>query len=302
MNINQLKYLVSVFETESITNASRVRGVSVQAVSKAVGDLEKEFGEKLFDRTSRGIEPTRIGCQVYRKANHIVEGFEELEAMASGNASPNDARPFRLALCSPSFEKIDELCASLQAFLSNATGLQVELKVAYPEECRAKLQTGELDAVATIGAVKKPGYACKVIGTLPTAVVVASSHPLAHKDVVTLADLEPYAAGESELWDTFNESILMSYRKRHLIHRVSPILHDETDHIRFMLVEHGYFFSALVPGVAQYQSGMKTLQIDEAERLMTPICLVSRQGISKPALRKIENILLGAIANAAHGA
>lgn len=48
MNISQLEYLVKAIELKSFTLAGRSLFVSSQAVSKAVGDLEKELGVTFF--------------------------------------------------------------------------------------------------------------------------------------------------------------------------------------------------------------------------------------------------------------
>lgn len=44
MNINQVKYFVTVYEQGSISTAARGHNVSAQAVSKAISDLEREYG------------------------------------------------------------------------------------------------------------------------------------------------------------------------------------------------------------------------------------------------------------------
>ena len=295
MNINQLKYLVSVFETNSITNASRERNVSVQAVSKAISDLEKEFGERLFDRTNQGVKPTPCGREIYHMAARIVDEFESLEAYASGYSKKRQQEPFRLALCSPAFANNDKLRSGLVAFMKTAARLNVEFEIFNPRECFEKLKDGQIDAVATIGAFRQPGYSCKTVGTLPTAIVVKSNHPLANKQFVTLADLEPYPASESETWDSFNESIFTLYKKRGLIKKTQTIDNDAADNTEFMHEDNGYFFTAFIPAIGNYQEETTTIPIDPNEQLAVPICLVSQGKIADPALRKIENILLDAI-------
>ena len=58
MNINQIKYFVSVFDHGSLSAAAKEQCVTVQAVSKALADLERELQSDLFVRQSRGVSPT----------------------------------------------------------------------------------------------------------------------------------------------------------------------------------------------------------------------------------------------------
>ena len=48
MNIQQLRYFCSVMRIGTFSGAARAEGVSVQAVSKALGALEEELGLPLF--------------------------------------------------------------------------------------------------------------------------------------------------------------------------------------------------------------------------------------------------------------
>lgn len=85
MNINQLKYFVSVYESHSFSKAAKKRDVTVQAVSKSISDLEQEFPDSLFVRTNQGTVPTSLGKEFYRRAIPVLKAFGQLEAFAHGN-------------------------------------------------------------------------------------------------------------------------------------------------------------------------------------------------------------------------
>lgn len=85
MNINQLKYFVSVYESHSFSKAAQKRDVTVQAVSKSISDLEQEFPDSLFVRTNQGTVPTSLGKEFYRRAIPVLKAFGQLEAFAHGN-------------------------------------------------------------------------------------------------------------------------------------------------------------------------------------------------------------------------
>ena len=74
MNINQVKYFVAAYEQGSISTATRTQNVTAQAVPKAIGDLEKECGEKLFNRTNHGMNPHGVRARVLPEGPRGDEG------------------------------------------------------------------------------------------------------------------------------------------------------------------------------------------------------------------------------------
>ena len=93
------------------------------------------------------------------------------------------------------------------SFISKGTGLAVSVKSADPTVAQAQLENGTFDALITVGLYEHPSDTCVKLGTLPTGIVVTKSHPLAKKTIVTLSDLTAFPAGESSVFDNFNESV-----------------------------------------------------------------------------------------------
>lgn len=71
-----------VAEEGSFAAASRVMGVSVPTVSRAVARLEERLGGRLFNRTSRQLALTEFGASVAAKAGEIYRQAEEAESEA----------------------------------------------------------------------------------------------------------------------------------------------------------------------------------------------------------------------------
>ena len=55
MNLNQLRYFVSVAENESFTKAAMSQYISQTAITQQIRALEETVGAKLFDRNSRPV-------------------------------------------------------------------------------------------------------------------------------------------------------------------------------------------------------------------------------------------------------
>lgn len=73
MDFRQLRYFVTLFEEGSVTRAARRLGVVQSALSMQIRKLENEFQVQLFERTSRGVDPTPIGENLYRRAVDILD-------------------------------------------------------------------------------------------------------------------------------------------------------------------------------------------------------------------------------------
>ena len=77
MNIAALKSLLEVAETENISRAALNRNITQSSITKHLQSLEKEYGQKLYKRRSKGIELTRAGAVLSDRAEHIIEYYED---------------------------------------------------------------------------------------------------------------------------------------------------------------------------------------------------------------------------------
>lgn len=300
MNIKQVGYFVAVFESGSFSVAARSRDVTVQAVSKAIHELENELDVKLFERSSHGVEPTMVGRSFYRKARPAVEAFDELLNFdPSAQAAPVEFKPgspvLKLGLCAPMFNKSDSFCNILSGFICKSAGIQAQLELVGAQTALGDLAAGEFDALLTIGALSNLGCECVRMGTLPTGAVVAEGHPLAGRGEVTMGELAKYPAGESPLYDSFSESILTLYRKRGLVGDVRRIQTVSEEDSSFMTEDFGYFFCALLPVPGQTMPGFVTLPIVRPDMIDVPICCVTVEGCKSEACRAFESFLKQAI-------
>lgn len=300
MNIKQIGYFVAVFESGSFSVAARSRDVTVQAVSKAIHELEVELDIQLFKRSSHGVEPTMVGRSFYRKARPAVDAFDELlkfdpNAQSVSGDAEADSAALKLGLCAPLFNKSDSFCTILSDFICKNAGIRAQLELVSAQTALGDLAAGEFDALLTIGALSNLGTECVRMGTLPTGAVVAEGHPLAGRSEVAMAELAAYPAGESPLYDSFSESILTLYRKRGLVDNVRRIQTVSEDDSSFMTEDCGYFFCALLPVPGQTMPGFVTLPIARRDMIDVPICCVTVEGRKSEACGAFEGFLKQAI-------
>lgn len=73
MDINQLKYFISVAQTLNFSEAARRNGLTQPSISHHINELEKQLGCKLFIRDKRSVSLTDEGRAFLPSALEIVE-------------------------------------------------------------------------------------------------------------------------------------------------------------------------------------------------------------------------------------
>ncbi len=91
MTLQQLKYLIEVAETGSITMAAQRLFISQPSLSKSIAELEKEMGITIFNRSNRGVYLSQDGTKFLSYARQIVEQASLLESEYKSAPPPSRA-------------------------------------------------------------------------------------------------------------------------------------------------------------------------------------------------------------------
>lgn len=84
MDIRQLRYLVGVIETKSLTRASETLRIAQPALGLQIRKLEDQLGVQLLLRHSRGVEPTQTGLLLYEEAKDLLSRLDQTVARIQG--------------------------------------------------------------------------------------------------------------------------------------------------------------------------------------------------------------------------
>lgn len=278
MNIRQLRYFHLAARSGSFSKAARAENVSVQAVSRALGELEEELGGALFVRGGAGAQLTPLGKALVRPAREALASFDAVgHAAAVYRERELDEKPrLDIGLVVPPFAKQDMVCNALARLVSPALGARARIFQTLGIEALADLKAGAIDAMITVGSFNDPHCDRIPLGKVSVGVFMGKRHPLRGKRLLTFADLEPYPVLYNREVDDFNETVLASCRRRGL---ASPAISvDSDDGVADLLEErNGY-----VLGVYLKALDIKPLaimhRIDPADAPGVPICLVSLKG------------------------
>lgn len=102
MRLEQLKCLVDVAQTGSISGTAQRLFVTQQAVSKSIRQLEQELGVELLVRTNTGVQLTSMGQKALAFAQSVLDGEQTLREEIQENRAATETKPHQLNICSTS--------------------------------------------------------------------------------------------------------------------------------------------------------------------------------------------------------
>ncbi|MFJ8307572.1 MULTISPECIES: LysR family transcriptional regulator [unclassified Streptomyces] len=188
MELQQMRYVVAVAETNSFTRAAERCLVVQSALSHQIARLERELGARLFERTSRRVRLTPAGEAFLPAARQCLDAAER--AAAEVAAAVGEVRG-RLAVgLIPTVAAVD-IPSALRDFRQQYPHVRISLRVGASDELAEQVRQGSLD-VAFLGlptTARPQGVAAHELARDRLVAVVAPDHPLADEPAVDLRRL-----------------------------------------------------------------------------------------------------------------
>lgn len=101
MRMEQLKYLVDIAETKSMSKTAEHMFVSPQAISKAIKQLENELDTELLVRTSTGVALTKVGAEIVSLAENMLKEEQQMnQIVARSKHRVHEDNSFPIRICS----------------------------------------------------------------------------------------------------------------------------------------------------------------------------------------------------------
>lgn len=277
MNIKQLRYVTAILSTGSFSSAAACEGVSVQAVSKAMSELEGEMGEPLFIRTSSGVSPTPMGESFGSRANKVLAEFDSLERFVrSHDRGSGTGRRFAMGFCIPPFQEVGRYSSLVRIVAERALGCRVEVLLTNADDCVGELRAGRFDALVTVGPIKADGVVCGSLGTMAPMVVMAQNNPLAEKSEITIEDISTRPVLLAPDFEHFNRSVCMAYVARGVTSELVEV--EDAEAYRELLFERGGLSFIMGSEFLGKLEGCVVLPVAARDRVAVPICFSTLAG------------------------
>lgn len=89
MNLNQLRYVKAVAETKKFTLAAEKCCITQPTLSNGIRQLEQEFEERIFKRTTRSVVLTPFGVHILPFIDNILKANEDLTSEVRNFVHPS---------------------------------------------------------------------------------------------------------------------------------------------------------------------------------------------------------------------
>ncbi|QKG19764.1 LysR family transcriptional regulator [Actinomadura verrucosospora] len=181
----QLRYFVAVAEELNFGRAAERLGMAQPPLSRAIRELERGLGVRLFERTTRQVALTAAGEVLLRDARTALEAITAAARRAAHAGRP--VPELRLALKADFDAGL--LPRFLDAYRREDAAIPVELVLGGRGEQEAALRDGSADVAVVPELTDRRGLDVEPLLTEPRLVALAASDPLAARSSLTLADL-----------------------------------------------------------------------------------------------------------------
>jgi len=186
--LRHLRVFVAVAEQLSFTRAAEHLHLTQQSVSRTVGELERELGVTLLERTTREVRLTPAGISLLRDGTEAVRAADA--AFVRARQIGRGALGRVVVGVSPAIGPLDrdELVRALRP---PGSDVSVALHEVRPADLRPMLRSQELDlALTRISGVDDDTLHSAQLRPTPTLLCVRAGHPLAERASVALRELD----------------------------------------------------------------------------------------------------------------
>ena len=197
MTLQQLKYVTTIANIGSISEAAKRLFVSQPSLTKAIKELEKEMGITIFDRTNKGITVSKEGERFLGYARQVLEQaalLEEQYKSQSGGKKQFSVSTQHYSFAVNAFVEllkgagIDQYDVSLREtqtyeIIDDVAHMKSEIGLLYYNDFNRPvleklIHTNELTFTELF--------------TAHPHIFIGKTHPLAHKEVFSMDELEEY--------------------------------------------------------------------------------------------------------------
>lgn len=217
MTLQQLKYVVTVADKGTISEAAKELFISQPSLTKAIKELENEMQITIFNRTNKGIVVSNVGDEFLAYARQVLEQSSLLEERFL-NLKKQSPR-FSVSTQHYSFA-VNAFVDVIREFGGNQYDFTLRETQTYEiieDVSRLKSEIGILytsskNQEVIMKLIKQNSLEFQELFMAKPHVFISSKHPLSDRDVLTLEELDdyPYLSFEQGDYNSFyfSEEIL----------------------------------------------------------------------------------------------
>lgn len=187
-DLDSLSLFVRAAELGNLTRAAEASHITVPAASRRLALLEHQFKTVLFERHSRGLQPTPAGEHLLSLAREVLAGVHHMRTEMANYASGRHAV---LRVHGNTSAMTQFLPADVAAFQAAHETVRIVLEECWSDEAVRRVRAGEADLGVVVQGCDTAGLWCRPYRSDRLAAVMPAGDPLA----AGLADGAPSASG-----------------------------------------------------------------------------------------------------------
>ncbi|MEZ8132201.1 MAG: LysR family hydrogen peroxide-inducible transcriptional activator [Polaribacter sp.] len=193
MTLTELRYIVTLAQSQHFGKAAQLCNVSQPTLSIAVKKLESELGVSLFERSKSNVRPTPVGQQIIQQSQRVLDEASTIKDIAKSGRNQLSTPLHIGAIFTIGPYLFPHFISPLQ---STAPDMHLVIEEGYTSSLRKRLKSGEVDVILISLPFSEPDVVVQPLYEEPFVVLLPKDHPLATKAGINKSDLK-------------NENILM---------------------------------------------------------------------------------------------
>lgn len=187
MELRQLKYFLSLADSEHLTQSAQALFVTQSTLSHGLRQLEDELGTVLFDRIGRGLKISQAGL-TYK--SFVARALQELEAGRMALSQLNDLQSGTLTVgVIPTF--MDTLVPSAVArFSESFPGIRIAIRDLRADLIEKHLVSGQLDVGIAFHPTQHADIDAEHLFSEKLQLLISADHRLAKRRSLRIQDLK----------------------------------------------------------------------------------------------------------------
>jgi len=154
MDLQQLKYFITVAETSNLTRAAKKLHTVQSNVTTKIKKLEHELGHSLFERSKKGMFLTERGTLLLEQAKHILQIQADIYKLMSSDVEPSGTLS---VACLDTFIRLF-LGKVIPEFVQLYPQVKLTLQTGFNPDLFALLEESRADLIGVVGGQQFEAY------------------------------------------------------------------------------------------------------------------------------------------------
>ena len=174
IDVRLLQVFDAIYRTRSVTGAATALDLGQPAVSVALSKLRQHYGDPLFVRTSKGMEPTPLGEGLVRPVRSVLEALDVVLGHRDAFDPATSDRTFRI--CMTDISQLVLLPKLWETLRATAPNIHIEI-IPLTKDLARLLESGEADLALGYMPQLEAGFYQNLLLSQHFVCMVSAHHP-----------------------------------------------------------------------------------------------------------------------------